>query len=39
MTMRFALLLGALVLLAGCADRKDTDKIEQRHQQQMIRMG
>jgi uncharacterized lipoprotein YajG len=38
--MRLLFLLAIVVLLAGCAARKqDTDRIEHEHQQQMIRMG
>ena len=29
----------AALLLAGCAKKTDTDKIEQRQNQQLIRMG
>ena len=39
MAVRPLLLLVAVLLAASCAEKKDTDKIERRHQDQMIRMG
>jgi uncharacterized protein YcfL len=37
--MRATLLVLAALLIAGCAKKPDVEKIEQRQNQQMIRMG